>query len=97
MKIFMFRLKKLLLLLLGLFCAFQFAKKDTYIRNLFQSKNPKKDLFCLLIISEHNLKKALEFFPIWASRCDNHTFITLITESTYPQAIKGIQDSYILN
>ena len=44
----------------------------------------------MIITSENELKKALEFFPIWLADCDNHTFITKISTKTYPKATKGI-------
>ncbi len=44
----------------------------------------------MIITSENELKKALEFFPIWLADCDNHTFITKISTKTYPKATPGI-------
>lgn len=99
MRAMLLRRKKLLLIFLLVsfaLCAFQFNDKYQFelvkkIRTY--SLKETKNLFCLIIVSEEKLKKALEFFPIWTSRCDNHTFITMITENTFPQAVKGIQEN----
>ncbi len=37
----------------------------------------------MIITNEKNLDRALEFFPIWTSSCDDHVFISLLSDSNF--------------
>ena len=44
----------------------------------------------MIITNEKNLDKALDFFPIWTSSCDNHVFISLISDSNFTGCLNKV-------
>ena len=64
-------------------------KTEIYTTNTL---NPR--IFCIILTTENKLKdKARLAYEVWASKCDNHTFISTIP-SVKPQVIDRIEIKY---